>query len=134
MDAAVRNALDIDASTPSRLRTVDITTTGARTGEPRRIEIWYHRVDGRWWITGTPGHPRAWLANLEADPSLVLHLKQDVAADLPATARVVRDPAERREVLTGLIAGMPDGIGVRMDLDEMVGSAPLIELLIHDLD
>ena len=39
MDDAVTQALDIHETTPSRLRTVDITTTGARSGEPRRIEI-----------------------------------------------------------------------------------------------
>jgi hypothetical protein len=30
-----------------RSRTVDITTTGARSGEPQRIEIWTWIADGR---------------------------------------------------------------------------------------
>ena len=49
--------------------TIDITTTGRRTGRPRRIEIWMLDVDGRYFITGTPGR-RDWLANLSADPKL----------------------------------------------------------------
>ena len=34
---------------------IDITTTGRRSGQPRRIEIWFHNLDGRLYITGTPG-------------------------------------------------------------------------------
>ena len=55
--------------------TIDITTTGRRSGKSRRVEIWMLDVDGRFFITGTPG-PRDWLANLLADPSLVVHLKR----------------------------------------------------------
>ena len=47
--------------------TIDITTTGRRSGQARRIEIWMLDVDGRFFITGTPGR-RDWLANLLADP------------------------------------------------------------------
>jgi hypothetical protein len=55
--------------------TVDITTTGRRSGQPRRIEIWMLDVDGRFFITGTPGR-RDWLANVIAYPDLVVHLKR----------------------------------------------------------
>ena len=30
---------------------IDITTTGRQTGQPRRIEIWFHRVDGKYFIS-----------------------------------------------------------------------------------
>jgi hypothetical protein len=33
---------------------IDNTTTGRTSGEQRRIEIWFHRLDGRYYITGTP--------------------------------------------------------------------------------
>ena len=84
MDDSIRAGL-------SRGGTIDITTTGRRTGRPRRIEIVFHRIDGRMWISGLPSsRKRAWLANLEADPRLTVHLKGPIAtADLPATARVV---------------------------------------------
>ena len=57
MDDAVRQALERD-------RTIDITTTGKQTGQPRRKEIWFHNVDGRLFITGTPGARdlEAWVA------------------------------------------------------------------------
>ena len=47
MDDPIRAAL-------SRGGTIDITTTGRRTGRPRRIEIVFHRIDGRMWISGIP--------------------------------------------------------------------------------
>ena len=34
--------------------TIDIVTKGARTGKMRTTEIWYTRVGGEIYITGTP--------------------------------------------------------------------------------
>ena len=78
MDEQVKHALERD-------RTVDITTKGRRTGKPRRKEIWFHNVDGRLYLTGTPGR-RDWYANLLAHPEFTFHLKRSVRADLPAKA------------------------------------------------
>lgn len=79
---------------------IDITTTGRKSGSPQRIEIWYHVVDGRYYITGRPG-PRSWYANVLAEPSIVFHLKESAQADLAATARAVTDAAEKRAVFLG---------------------------------
>jgi deazaflavin-dependent oxidoreductase (nitroreductase family) len=110
----------------SRGGTIDITTTGRSTGEPRRIEIVFHRIDGRIWISGIPSpRKRAWLANLEADPRFTFHLKGPVAvADLPATARVVDDPVERRPILERVAQAWR-----RTDIDRMVEQSPLIEVV-----
>jgi len=94
---------DETATALAQDRVIDITTTGRRTGHPRRIEIWFHRVDGRYYITGTPGRPRDWYANLVAHPGFTFHLKESATADLPATARPVTDPAEREKVFAGLL-------------------------------
>ncbi|MBM0234262.1 nitroreductase family deazaflavin-dependent oxidoreductase [Micromonospora sp. STR1_7] len=67
MDDAIARALAIGPDSTAAERTIDITTLGARTGAPRRIEIWFHRVDGRWYLTGMPG-PRGWYANVRAHP------------------------------------------------------------------
>ena len=106
--------------------TIDITTTGRRTGQPRRIEIVFFNFDGRIFISGMPNprHERAWLLNLEADPRMTFHLKRPVRADLPATARVIRDPAERRPILERVARVW------RRDPDAMVASSPLIEVTI----
>ncbi len=120
MDDAIRTAL-------SKGGVIDITTTGRTSGEPRRIEIVYHVIDGRLWISGMPrAARRAWIANLEADPRLTFHLKGSVTADLPATARIVDDPDERRRVLAGVAR-----IWNRTDLDAMVEDSPLIEVSIE---
>src|SRR3954452_22703824 len=81
--------------------TIDITTTGRRSGEPRRIEIWMLDVDGRFFITGTPGR-RDWLANLSADPALTVHLKRSANVDLDAHATLVTEEATRRQVIEHL--------------------------------
>ena len=68
---------------------IDITTTGRRSGRPRRIEVVFRNIDGRIYISGTPSpRRRSWLANLDAQPELTLHLKGRVRADLPAHARI----------------------------------------------
>ncbi len=120
MDEQVRAAL-------SRGGTIDITTTGRRTGIPRRIEIVFHRIDGRIWISGMPSkRERSWIANLRADPRLTVHLKGPIAvADLPATARIVDDETERRLILDRVARAWR-----RTDLDRMVAESPLIEVTI----
>ena len=103
---------------------IDVTTTGSRSGEPRRIEIVLHNIDGRLYISGRPSpRKRKWIANLEADPSLTIHLKQSVHADLPARARIIDDESERRSVL-GHVA---QAWNVR-DVEPMVSQSPLIEV------
>src|SRR5579859_5176561 len=107
-----------------RGHTIDITTKGSVSGEPRRIEIVFHNVEGRIYISGIPRPARRrWLANLEADPSFTFHLKGKAKADLPATARVIDDEAERRAILPHIARNWG-----RSDIDEMVRYSPLIEV------
>ena len=113
MDATTLAALGRD-------QVIDITTTGRKSGEQRRIEIWFHRVDGRYYIAGTPG-PRGWYANLETHPSFTFHLKRSATADLAAHARPIIDPEERRTVLTPIV-------GTKYDLEEWVAGSPLVEV------
>jgi len=104
--------------------TIDITTTGRRSGQPRRIEIWMLDVDGRFFITGTPGR-RDWLANLTAQPDLVVHLKRHAHVDLPARAEVVSDPDTRRRVLDHLSARWYRG---QAPIDELMAGSPMVEV------
>ena len=116
LDERVRGALEHG-------KLVDITTIGRRSGEPRRIELVFHNVDERTLISGHPGRPRSWLANLRSNPRMTFHLKGEVKADLPATARVITDRAEREELLR------PIARLWRIDHALMVRSAPLIEVV-----
>ena len=118
MDERVRRSL-------THGQVIDITTTGRRSGQPRRIEIVFHNFDGHLYISGMPraGRTRAWIHNLEADPHLTFHLKGPVDADLPATARVITDEAERRAIFERVIQ-----VWKGQDLETMVRYSPLIEV------
>jgi deazaflavin-dependent oxidoreductase (nitroreductase family) len=113
----------------SRGGLVDITTVGRKSGDARRIEIAFHNIGGRIYISGMP-YPqrRSWLANLDANPRFELHLKGPVQADLPATARIITEEPERREVLIHVARTWR-----RNDVETMVRYSPLIEVKIEDL-
>jgi deazaflavin-dependent oxidoreductase (nitroreductase family) len=108
--------------------TLDITTTGRQTGLPRRIEIWMLDVDGRFFITGTPGR-RDWLANVSADPKLIVHLKRHAHVDLAARATPVEDPATRRAVLDHLTAAWYQ---TQEPFDVLLATAPMVEVVFDD--
>lgn len=121
MNVAIRTAL-------ARGGIFDLTTTGRRSGEPRRIEIVFHVIDGRIVVSGMPRREkRAWLANIEANPRVTVHLKRDVVADLPGEARVVTDETERRALLVHVARAWG-----RDDLEVMVRYSPLIEIVLDD--
>lgn len=107
----------------ARGQRIDITTTGRQTGQPRRIELVFHNVEGRILLSGRPGFPRGWVANLLANPRMTFHLKQRLVADLPARGRVITDRAERERLLAPIAAAW------RTNLALMVRSAPLVEVL-----
>ena len=136
----VRQALAIDASSTMENRTIDITTTGRRSGEPRRIEIVFYRFDDEIYLSGIPGpKTRDWLANLAAQPSFTFHLKHGIVADLPATATVIVDPVERQRVLADFVEQFnqrngPDSPWPKAVLDEWVERSPLAKVTFADID
>jgi hypothetical protein len=98
---------------------------GRTSGEPRRIEIWWFRVDGRFVITGTPG-PRDWYANVLSDPAIVIHVD---GLDLEATAVPIADPAFRRVVFTQPETSWYSSMA---RLEELVEMSPMIEVIFTD--
>jgi deazaflavin-dependent oxidoreductase (nitroreductase family) len=79
---------------------VDITTTGRRSGRPRRIEIVFHNIGGRIYISGTPPpRRRNWLANLDARPELTLHLRTWSVSTSPRTLASSRTSPKGAESL-----------------------------------
>jgi deazaflavin-dependent oxidoreductase (nitroreductase family) len=130
----VRRALEIDDSSTMEDRTIDITTTGRRSGQARRIEIVFYRTGGSIYLSGIPAPKRRdWLVNLEAHPDFTFHLKHGVVADLPARAAVITDPAERRRILAVFVGEFnrrwgPDSPWPRADLDEWAARSPLVQV------
>lgn len=108
--------------------TIDITTIGRKSGQSRRIEIWFLNVEGDIYITGTPGR-RDWFANLQANAGLTFHLKESVRADLDATATVVTDRVERERVFSAPTARWYLEQGDTRE--EVLSGAPMIRLEFH---
>jgi deazaflavin-dependent oxidoreductase (nitroreductase family) len=136
----VRDALAIVPSSPLEDRTIDITTTGRRSGSPRRIEIVFYRIEDSIYLSGVPAPQRRdWLANLSAEPHFTFHLKQGVVADLPAVATVITDEAERRRLLAPLVDQFNERRGEdsewpRAELDEWVQGSPLARVDFVEVD
>lgn len=118
-------AVDLVRSELADDPTIDITTTGRSSGLPRRLEIWMLDVEGRCFITGTTG-TRDWVANLRADPRLVVHLKRHAYADVSARAVFVDDPVTRRTVLEHTSASWYRD---QQPLEVLVETAPMVEIL-----
>ncbi len=121
MDDVVREALD-------RGGIADITTTGRKTGLPRRIEIYFHSLDGELYLTGRPGFKRDWVANIEANPEFTIHLKRGVQADVPVVGESEPDREVRARILLRALteSWRSDPDDARRGLDRWVDSAPFI--------
>jgi deazaflavin-dependent oxidoreductase (nitroreductase family) len=134
----VRDALLIDASTPMAQRIIDITTTGRRSRQPRRLETVFYRFGDDIYLSGIPAaRPRAWLLNLAADPHFTFHLKHGVVADLPATAEVIDDPDARRQILATIHTEFaerhgPDSPFPQYPLEEWLARAPLAKVTLEE--
>ncbi|MFE0257411.1 nitroreductase/quinone reductase family protein [Streptomyces sp. NPDC059010] len=87
---------------------VILTSTGARSGQPRRTPLaCMPEEDGRSWILvgsnfGRPGHP-AWTHNLLAHPDAEVSWK---GVDIPVTARLL-EGEERAAVWKAVLAFWP---------------------------
>ena len=89
-----------DGRLPADLDYCYLTTTGRRTGEPHRIEIWFALVDGVAYLLSGGGDRSDWVRNLMIAPEVVLEIGDETRA---TRARVVMDAEEdalaRRVVL-----------------------------------
>lgn len=130
---SIEDALAITPASAARDRTIDITTIGARSGRPRRIEVWFYRVDGAVYLT-TPPARRAWYANIVKHPAFTFHLKHGVLADLPAVGSPVVEAAHRERVFRAVIDDLnqpwnPAGIPQPVEpLQEWMAGSPLVHV------
>ena len=112
MDEQIEKALRTD-------KTIDITTTGRKSGQARRVEIWFHNVDDVIYISGLPG-TRDWHANMLANPEFTFHLKVSVQADLQAQAIPITNLDQRREIISKFEGDR--------DLEAWVDGSPLVRV------
>ncbi|MFC4065856.1 nitroreductase/quinone reductase family protein [Actinoplanes subglobosus] len=113
-------ATDEERRALERQRTVEITTIGRRSGQPRRIETWRYLAAGRFWLTGSPGS-RDWYANVVAHPGFTLHLHD---RDVRVRGRPVTDAGERTEILGEIVPEL-DWAG---SLESWLAGSPLVEI------
>lgn len=108
----------------ARTRTVDLTTIGRRSGQPRTVEIWWFHVDGRFIITGTPGR-RDWLANVRANPAVTVSAGSWAFA---GTAIEIDDSEFKRRVFTDPQIGW---YRTQAQLEHLTAVSPMIEIRLH---
>ena len=119
-------------------RTIDIVTTGARTGRQRRTEIWFTNIDGRIIICGTPSasadadkrQPRDWLANLVAHPRFWFCFKESVRLVIPARARRVVDRDDRLRIMSAAATRWYRERGFAVS--ELVEGSPIVDVRFLD--
>jgi deazaflavin-dependent oxidoreductase (nitroreductase family) len=119
MDAKIQQALNTE-------KIIDITTTGRKSGDPHRIEIGFHNIDGRIYITGKPGRKRDWYRNMLANPNFTFHLKQGVVASLPARATPITDDDARRAWFTRYLEDSDN------DVEQWIQNSPLVEVTVTE--
>jgi deazaflavin-dependent oxidoreductase (nitroreductase family) len=57
-----------------------LTTTGRRTGEPHRIEIWFAVDNSQLYLLSGGRHRSDWVRNLQANPNVSVELGTDTLA------------------------------------------------------
>ena len=117
MDDAIQNI-------PEAGLRIGITTTGRKSGRPHRRDVRLYSLDGRFYITGSPGR-RDWYANLLADTRFTVHLKGESQTILDATAYPIREASGRLTVLSLVHSRRGGRLG---KLDEMLKRSPLVQV------
>jgi deazaflavin-dependent oxidoreductase (nitroreductase family) len=79
----------------ARQREVTLTTTGRKTGKPRKVTIWISTDGRRLFVRSGQGMKRDWPQNLVAKGGATLELG---GRNVKVRPRRVTDPAEARDV------------------------------------
>ena len=106
---------------------VDITTLGRKTGTARRIEIRLHALDQKLYITGRPGRPRSWYANMLASPEFTLHVKDNLVRDVACEAIPIVEEETRRRLFEMMLSH--EVSMAHVIVDEWTMGAPLVEVV-----
>jgi deazaflavin-dependent oxidoreductase (nitroreductase family) len=111
----------------AKIRTIDLTTIGRRSGRPATVEIWWFHFDDRFIVTGTPGR-RDWYANVLSNPTVVVHARTDRSQTMTkyqGVAAVVGDETFRRRFFADRATHW---YSTQSELEALVKSAPMIQI------
>lgn len=106
---------------------IGITTTGRKSGRPHRNQVRLYSLDGRFYITGSPGR-RDWYANLLADTRFTVHVEGETHTIFDATANPIREASGRLKVLSLIYRLRGGRLG---ELDAMLERSPLVQVQFH---
>jgi deazaflavin-dependent oxidoreductase (nitroreductase family) len=73
----------------------DVTTTGRRSGNPHRVEIWFGMIGETMYLISGNGDTADWYRNAVANPRVIVEVGGHTFG---ARARAVTDADERRRV------------------------------------
>ncbi|MBK4346039.1 nitroreductase/quinone reductase family protein [Lacisediminihabitans changchengi] len=106
-----------------------LTTTGAKTGEPRVSPVMPSVRDGRLYIVaskaGADTSP-AWFHNLVAHPEVFVELATDDGVETYDARAVVLDRSERDRIYASIAATNPAFAGYQEKTDRVI---PVVELV-----
>ena len=93
-----------------------LTTTGRLSRQPREIEIWFTRHEGRYYLIAEHGDKANWVQNLRANPRVHIRV---AGSSIEARARAMDvkvEPALRRQIqaLSEKKYGWGDGLIVEI--------------------
>jgi deazaflavin-dependent oxidoreductase (nitroreductase family) len=109
---------------PGETEFLYLTTFGRRSGQPREIEVWFTRRDGRYYLIAEHRWETHWVQNVLADPRVRVRVGDE---EFPARARVIAadaDPATHAAAqdLSEKKYGWGDGLVVELTPEEHAAS------------
>jgi deazaflavin-dependent oxidoreductase (nitroreductase family) len=87
---------------PDDLQFLYLTTTGWRSGNPHRIEIWFVAHEGRFYLVSEQRERSHWVQNIRHIPAVTFHVGDKTFA---GTGRIV-DSAQEKELAAAVSALM----------------------------
>lgn len=88
-----------------------LTTTGRKSGQPRRIEIWFVENEGAYYVVSEMRRESGWVKNIERNPMVSFSIgtrgaRESVRASTLARARTVEPGSE--SVLATRVSALMD--------------------------
>jgi len=78
-------------------KTLKLTTTGRKSGQPRTAEIWFVTEGDHLFVQAGKAAQKGWLVNVKSNPQVGVDIN---GIKLRGRASVVTDPGEREHVLS----------------------------------
>ena len=97
-----------------------LTTTGWKSGQPHRIEIWFTALEDRYYIIAERGERTHWVRNLRHQPAITFQVGNQVFQGVGRVVEADQEPELHRQISQLSVAkyGWGDGLVVELIPDE----------------